>query len=93
MQLAMNRIISHRLGLSESGQTAERKPGEALAGDGAQVGTAPLHQEGVSHLGRGVAPARLHQPGVLAHEVGEMDQLIERIGTDATGHPAAGPPG
>jgi hypothetical protein len=84
--------VAHRLRLAQRRQPAEGEPSEALAADGAEVGAAALHQQGVTLLGGGVAAARLHQPGVLAHEVGEMNQLIERVGPEDFGRPATPAP-
>ena len=72
--------VAHRCGTLERRQFGERQPSESVALDGAQVGPAGLHQQDVAELDRGVAAARLHEGGLAADQVRQVDELVELVG-------------
>ena len=64
----------------EAAQRTERQAREPRPPDGAQVCPAPLDQQRIAELDRGVATAGLHQSGVGSDQPGEVDELIEIVG-------------
>ena len=71
--------VGHRFRFTQPAEPGQVEPGETVGSDGAQIGAAALHQQNAVGLQRSVPAAGLHQTGVVADPVGEMDQLVERV--------------
>ncbi len=79
--------LDRQAGVGERLQARAVHGHEALAADGGQGRAAPLHQQAVAHLDRGVAAARQDHLRIGAEVAREQDELVEGIGCVGEGGP------